>query len=314
MNRRGSKICTSQSSFRNFPGSGGKCWIAAFGWDCPRQSGCDYHRFRLKPWVCYPIKFRNSVDFTHHLNLTDSRYLRPNAGEVQFGSVRLLVMEQYPSMVNVIGISDSWVFEIVDVLLILGMKPTLVPTPILSRSSPSVVAKDLQFKNFETIDSGSLVFTGSNNYQDLQEEMFPTRVLVPFRELVDLQTRQGLVKWINLIHPMAWVSPTIKLEVDIFVGANCSVGANSSIGSHVRINRNVSIGHDVSIGEGVELGPCTAISSGVNVGSWSFIGAGAVVLNDIQIGEGAIVGAGSVVTRDVPSGAVVFGSPARVQK
>jgi len=217
-------------------------------------------------------------------------------------------------MVNVIGISDSWVFEIVDVLLILGMKPTLVPTPILSRSSPSVVAKDLQFKNFETIDSGSLVFTGSNNYQDLQEEMFPTRVLVPFRELVDLQTRQGLVKWINLIHPMAWVSPTIKLEVDIFVGANCSVGANSSIGSHVRINRNVSIGHDVSIGEGVELGPCTAISSGVNVGSWSFIGAGAVVLNDIQIGEGAIVGAGSVVTRDVPSGAVVFGSPARVQK
>lgn len=223
-------------------------------------------------------------------------------------------MEKNLSIVNVIGISDSWVFEIVDVLTILGIQPVLVPTPTLSRSSAAVVAKDLQFNAFDSIQSESLVFTGSNHYEDLHSEMFPIRVLVPFRELVELQTRQGLVRWINIIHPMAWVSPTVKLEVDIFVGANSSVGANSFIGSHARINRNVSIGHDVSIGEGVELGPCTAISSGVNVGSWSFIGAGAVVLNGIQIGEGAIVGAGSVVTRDVPSGAVVVGSPARVHR
>ena len=230
------------------------------------------------------------------------------------GPLDSYLMEQNSSVVNVIGISDSSVFEIVDVLVVLGIQPTLVPTPGLLRSSPAVIAKDLPFKDFESIHSNALVFTGLNHYEDLHSEMFPIRVLVPFRELVELQTRQGLVRWINLIHPMAWVSPSVKLEVDIFVGANSSIGANSFIGSHARINRNVSIGHDVSIGEGVELGPCTAISSGVNVGNWSFIGAGAVVLNGIQIGEGAVVGAGSVVTRDVPSGAVVVGSPARVKK
>lgn len=44
------------------------------------------------------------------------------------------------------------------------------------------------------------------------------------------------------------------------------------------------------------------------------VGAGAIILPGVRVGRGAQVGAGAVVTRDVPAGAVVIGSPARVER
>ena len=47
------------------------------------------------------------------------------------------------------------------------------------------------------------------------------------------------------------------------------------------------------------------------VGKGASIGSSVTIMCGIKIGEGALVGAGSVVTKDVPSGATVYGNPAK---
>lgn len=214
--------------------------------------------------------------------------------------------------VNIIGISDPFIFELVDVILALGMHPALVATHHLHPSSPSVVSNEIEFTEFSSLSQESLLFTGADTFPELDSQSFPIQVLEPLRSLIALQEQRGLTNWVNLIHPMAWVSPTVKLGEDMYVGANSSIGANSYIGSHVRINRNVSIGHNVSVRNGTEIAPCSAISSGSVVGRWCYLGAGSIVLNNVTIGDNSVVGAGSVVTKDVPPGTTVVGSPARI--
>lgn len=50
----------------------------------------------------------------------------------------------------------------------------------------------------------------------------------------------------------------------------------------------------------------------VTVGNDVLIGIGAIILKGVTIGDGARIGAGAVVTSDVPSGAEVYGNPARL--
>jgi len=210
-----------------------------------------------------------------------------------------------------VGATDPWVAEIADVARSLGLETFVLPVRPFDREileAIGCVPTDLL-----SLDPQIPTFTGSDIDPNLAEEIYSRFVLEPFRGLIEWQVQNGLSNWINLFHPMAWVSPSVKLGVDIFVGANSSVGANAAIGSHVRINRNVSIGHDVWVGEGTEVASGAAISSGVKIGGWAFIGAGAIVLNGISIGSGATVGAGSVVTRDILPGQVVVGAPARAR-
>lgn len=212
--------------------------------------------------------------------------------------------------VYLIGISDPFVFEILDAMEALGIFPTLVPTHSLISSDRPAVGDKSEFVSFSDIKKESLIFTGEDS---ISHENTPHigRGAADLRELVNLQSRMGLSNWINVIHPKAWCSPRAELAVDIFVGANSSIGAATQIDSHVRINRNVSIGHNVVIGEGTRVSPCAAISSGSVLGRECSIGAGAVILNGIRIGDGAIIGAGSVVTKDVNAGETVIGVPAK---
>lgn len=45
-----------------------------------------------------------------------------------------------------------------------------------------------------------------------------------------------------------------------------------------------------------------------------WIGANATIMAVVTVGEGAVVAAGSMVSKDVPSGTMVGGAPAKVNK
>ena len=53
---------------------------------------------------------------------------------------------------------------------------------------------------------------------------------------------------------------------------------------------------------------------GVTVGRHAVIGANVTILPGLNIGDNALVGAGAIVSQDVPSGAVVYGSHAKVKR
>ncbi|NLD69013.1 MAG: sugar O-acetyltransferase [Limnobacter sp.] len=115
---------------------------------------------------------------------------------------------------------------------------------------------------------------------------------------------------------------------------HCDYGYNIHLGDGVFLNFacvildvvQVTIGDRTQIGAGVQI-LCAdhprdpAERAGglefgrpVRIGRNVWIGSGALILPGVEIGDDALVGAGSVVTRNVPSGATVFGNPARSKR
>jgi acetyltransferase-like isoleucine patch superfamily enzyme len=98
-----------------------------------------------------------------------------------------------------------------------------------------------------------------------------------------------------------WIGPNVVLDGSggLEIGDYCSISAGVQIYTHHTVAWATSLGQaDVErrssrIGSGVYIGPNAVISMGVT------------------IGDRSVIGAMAFVDRDVPSGARVFGIPAR---
>lgn len=105
-----------------------------------------------------------------------------------------------------------------------------------------------------------------------------------------------------------WFGVTIRAdqeEIRIGAGSNIQDGAvlHADPGFPLAIGENVTVGH-------------LAMLHGCTVGDGSLIGINAVVLNGAVIGRGCLIAANALVTErmQVPDGAVVMGSPGRVER
>jgi len=125
-----------------------------------------------------------------------------------------------------------------------------------------------------------------------------------------------------LRRPLAATHKVLFTAVDWMWGIN--LPRTTRLGRRVRIWHNGSIllnarsiGDDVQLRHDTTLGPVRiadsqrpdrlpVIEDGADVGS------GACILGDVTVGSGAVVGANTVVLQSVPTGATVFGVPARL--
>ncbi len=132
----------------------------------------------------------------------------------------------------------------------------------------------------------------------------------------DNRVRQRLARglaapWITVIHPAAWVDPTVKVGAGTVVFAGAVVQADTVLGAHAIINTGATVDHDCNIGDFGHIAPGATLAGGVTVGEGAFLGAGSVAIPLAKIGPWATVGAGAVVLSEVPPGEVVVGVPAR---
>lgn len=104
---------------------------------------------------------------------------------------------------------------------------------------------------------------------------------------------------------------------NVIIGNGCLISHLVQLSPDTRIcdfsniHTQTIIGHDACIEEYAQIGAMTFIGGGARVGSFSVIYPHVTILPGIHIGDGATVGAGAVVVKNVPSGATVFGNPAR---
>ncbi len=118
-------------------------------------------------------------------------------------------------------------------------------------------------------------------------------------------------RWVNLVHPTAWVSPRARLQGGAVIMAGASVCAGAELGFGVTLLPGAVVSHHSVIGAHSVLASRAVVSGRCQVGRCCYLGAGSLVREDLAIGDGALLGMGAVVVKDVPEGQRWAGVPAR---
>ncbi len=119
------------------------------------------------------------------------------------------------------------------------------------------------------------------------------------------------LSWATVVHPTAWIDPSVQLGEGAVVMAGAVIQPDTRIGRHAIVNTGARIDHDCRIADHVHVAPGTALAGSVRVGEGTFIGIGASVIPGIAIGAWTTIGAGAAVVNDIPGSATAVGVPAR---
>lgn len=133
-----------------------------------------------------------------------------------------------------------------------------------------------------------------------------------FRMKLLKQTESARLVPINVIHPQAFVSPSVILGKGNLIKAGSVIDADVVIGSGCIVDNGVIIPHHNVIGDCCHLAPGVIFGGECRIGKKTLIGIGAKVTPHLKIGENVIVTPGSCVTHDIPDNVVVSGSPAKI--
>jgi sugar O-acyltransferase (sialic acid O-acetyltransferase NeuD family) len=121
-------------------------------------------------------------------------------------------------------------------------------------------------------------------------------------------------KFMNIIHPLAWIAPNATLGDGIIAAPFATINANAKLEDNVAINSHVGIGHDTRIGRHSAISPFTVVAGAAVVGEKVFIGSSCVVAPRKEVGRRATIAAGSVVHKNVPDNAFATGNPAAIHR
>jgi len=118
-------------------------------------------------------------------------------------------------------------------------------------------------------------------------------------------------RFINLIHPTASISPSVKLGVGIAIKSYCVISSDVSIGDFTYLQSSVIMGHDVKIGKYCQINSLSFFAGYAEIKDCVTVNAGAKLIQNVKVEDNAVIGMGSVVLTKVKEGTTVFGMPAK---
>jgi len=132
------------------------------------------------------------------------------------------------------------------------------------------------------------------------------------RQKIKRKIENSGFKLINVIHPTAYISPSVKIGIGNYIKAGAIIETNTIIKDCCIIDNGVIIAHDNIIEDACHLSPGVSLGSSIKIGHNSIIGIGANIATDIKIGCNCIVLTGSAITNDVDDFSIVNGVPAKI--
>lgn len=130
------------------------------------------------------------------------------------------------------------------------------------------------------------------------------------RKYVDILLSKG-GRFINLIHPTAYISSNSKLGNGCIVGAYTRISCDVIIGDFNTFQPFCAIGHDVVVGNYNHFNTYSFLGGGVRIGDLVTLHTGSIIHPKKIIGNSSIVGAGAVVLRNIQNQTTVYGNPAK---
>jgi sugar O-acyltransferase (sialic acid O-acetyltransferase NeuD family) len=127
-------------------------------------------------------------------------------------------------------------------------------------------------------------------------------------------SRLSQLSWLTVVHPFAFVHPSVALGPGTLVFAGAVVQPDVEIGAHCLVNTGASVDHDSRLGDFVHVAPRAALAGRVTVGEGVLIGMGSSIVPGCIIGSWATVGAGATVVCDIAARCTAIGTPARCAK
>lgn len=119
------------------------------------------------------------------------------------------------------------------------------------------------------------------------------------------------LNYVNLIHPRAVVSSSVKMGVGNVIMPNAVVNAQAVLGSHCIINTSCVVEHENILQDFVHISPGATLCGNVRVGTLTHIGAGVTIKNNLNICDECIVGVGAAVVKNITEKGVYIGVPVK---
>lgn len=126
-----------------------------------------------------------------------------------------------------------------------------------------------------------------------------------------LAERFSQVRWTSVVHPRAYVHPSVRLGAGSVLFAGAIIQPDVVIGEHAIINTGATVDHDCRLGAYVHVGPGAHLAGGVDVRDGVLLGVGSSIIPGRFIGEWTTVGAGGTVIHDLPAHVTATGVPAK---
>jgi sugar O-acyltransferase (sialic acid O-acetyltransferase NeuD family) len=114
----------------------------------------------------------------------------------------------------------------------------------------------------------------------------------------------------NIIHPRAWVSPSVTMGKGNLFLPNAVINAEAHIQDFNLFHVGVSVSHHARIASYCFTGPHARLAESPRVEEGAYLGSGCVLVGGVTVGAWATVGANAVVNKDVKAGITVVGVPA----
>jgi len=125
------------------------------------------------------------------------------------------------------------------------------------------------------------------------------------REFVTHFLNRG-ARFISLIHPTAFISPSASLGNGVVIGPMANIGPNAVVGDFTLINSRCSLGHDTKVGAFNFISPNVCFSGFTEIGDGNLFGINSATIPHVKVGNTNKVMAGMVLDKNIGDNETVF--------